>query len=84
MVKIMNRSIGLNSEEVAELRLNKELSKVVALGSGYDYHDLLSVYCVKVADGHPSVTDLDVIVCEKIRVGTLFATSCYVLHLLVI
>ena len=80
----MNRSICLNSEEVAELRNNREVAKFVSLGSGYDYHDLLSVYWIQAIDRHPSVTDLDVIVSEKIRVGTLFATSCYVLHLLVI
>ena len=80
----MNRSICLNYEEVNELRINRVLSKVVALGTGYDYHDLLTVYFIKGFDGLPSVTELDVVVSEKIRVGTLLATSCYVLHLYVI
>lgn len=80
----MNRSICLNSEEVAELRVNKELSKVVSLGSGYDYHDLLSVYCIQAIDRRPMVTELEVIVAEKTRLGTFLLTSLDVLFLKVI
>ena len=80
----MYRSIRLNSEEVAELRTNKELVKIVSLSSGYDHHDLLSVYCARVANGYTLVTELVVIVAEKVRFGTLFATSCYLLFLKVI
>lgn len=79
----MNRSICLNSEELAELRNNRELAKVVSLGSGYDYHDLLSVYCVQAIDRRPLATELEVIVSEKSRFGTSLLTSCYVLHLVV-
>lgn len=80
----MNRSIYLNNEEVAELRNNKELSKVVSLGSGYDYHDLLSVYYIKAIDRRPMVTELEVIVSEKTKYGTSLLTSCYVLLLKVL
>ena len=80
----MNRSIYLNNEEVAELRVNKEIAKVVSLGSGYDRLDLLSVYCIQAIDRRPMVTELEVIVSEKSRFGTSLLTSCYVLHLKVI
>ena len=80
----MNRSIYLNSEEVAELRTNKELSKVVFEGSGYERLDLLSVYCVLSFDKPPLVTELDVIVSEITKCGTFLLTSCYVLHLVVL
>lgn len=80
----MNRSIRLNSEEVAELRNNRELAKVVSLGSGYDRLDLLSVYCIQAIDRRPMATELDVIVTDKTRFGTSLLTSCYVLILSVI
>jgi len=80
----MNRSICLNSEEVAELRVNKELAKVVSLGSGYDRLDLLSVYCIQAIDKKALVTELEVIVSEKSRFGTSLLTSCYVLLLKVL
>ena len=80
----MNRSIYLNSEEVAELRVNKELAKVVSIGSNYDYHELLSVYCIQAIDRRPLVTELDVIVSEKSKFGTSLLTSCYVLLLKVL
>lgn len=84
MIKIMNRSVVLNSVEVAELRTNKEIVKVVSLSSGYDHHDLLSVYCIGLANSHSLLTELDVIVADKVRFGTLFATSCYLLFLKVL
>ena len=80
----MNRSIYLNSEEVAELRTNKELAKVVMVGSGYDRLDLLSVYWIKAIDRLLLATELEVIVSEKTRFGTSLLPSCYVLHLKVI
>ena len=80
----MYRSICLNSEEVAELRNNRELAKVVSLGSGYDYHDLLSVYYINAIDRRTMVTELEVIVSEKSRFGTSLLTSCYVLILSVL
>lgn len=80
----MNRSIYLNNEEVAELRNNRELAKVVSLGSGYDRMDLLSVYCIQAIDRRPMATELEVIVSEKMRFGTSLLTSCYVLLLSVL
>ena len=80
----MNRSICLNSEEVAELRNNRELAKVVSLESGYDYHDLLSVYYISAIDRRPMATELEVIVSDKSSFGTSLLTSCYVLILSVL
>ena len=80
----MYRSICLNSEEVAELRVNKELDKVVSMDSNYDHNDLLSVYCFQGIDKRALVTELEVIVTEKTRLGTLLLTSCYVLILRVL
>lgn len=80
----MNRSIYLNSEEVSELRTNKELAKIVLPGSGYDRLDLLSVYCFQGIDRKALVTELEVIVSEKTRLGTFLSTSCYVLILRVL
>lgn len=80
----MNRSIYLNSEEVAELRDNRQLAKVVSLDSGYDRLDLLSVYCIQEIDRRPMATELEVIVSENTRFGTSLLTSCYVLLLRVL
>lgn len=80
----MNRSIYLRSEEVAELRDNKELAKIVLPDSGYDRLDVLSVYCFQGIDKCPLVTELEVIVSEKTRFGTLLLTSLDVLILKVL
>ena len=80
----MNRSIYLNSEEVAELRSKKELAKVVMVGSGYDRLDLLSVYWIKAIDRLLLATELEVIVSEKTRFGSLLLTSIDVLILKVL
>ena len=80
----MNRSIYLNSEEVAELRSKKELAKVVMVGSGYDRLDLLSVYCFQAIDRLLLATELEVIVSEKTRFGSLLLTSIDVLILKVL
>lgn len=80
----MNRSIYLRSEEVAELRDKKELAKIVLPGSEYDRLDMLSVYCFQGIDKKALVTDLEVIVTEKMRFGELLLTSLDVLLLKVI
>lgn len=80
----MNRSIYLRSEEVAELRDKKGLAKIVLPGSGYDRLDLLSVYCFQGIDKKALVTELEVIVTEKTRLGTFLLTSIDVLLLRVI
>lgn len=80
----MNRSIYLNSEEVSELRAKKELAKIVLPGSGYDRLDILSVYCFKGIGKGVLVTELEVIVSEKTRLGTLLLTSLDVLSLKVL
>lgn len=80
----MNRSIYLRSEEVAELRDKKELAKIVLPGAGYDRLDILSVYCFQGIDKKALVTELEVIVTEKTRLGTFLLTSLDVLILKVI
>ena len=80
----MNRSIYLNSEEVSELRTNKELAKIVLPGSDYDRLDILSVYCFQGIDKKALVTELEVIVSEKTRLGTFLLTSLDVLILKVL
>lgn len=80
----MNRSIYLHSEEVSELRVNKELAKIVLPGSGYDRLDILSVYCFQGIDKKALVTELEVIVTEKTRLGKFLLTSLEVLILRVL
>ena len=80
----MNRSIYLRSEEVAELRDRKELAKIVLPGSGYDRLDILSVYCYQGIDKCALVTELEVIVTEKVSFGTLLLTSVDVMILRVL
>jgi hypothetical protein len=56
----------------------------VLAGSGYDRLDVLSVYCFQGIDKRALVTELEVIVTEKTRLGTFLLTSCYVLILRVL